>query len=125
MYDPNFAGKLENRTFVPKGWGWEDWIWNNNEYCGKKLFVKQGKRCSWHYHKLKDETFHVDSGEIVLLYGHDENILTASHVVLRAGHVFHVPRGLIHQFIANLDTVITEFSTQHFDDDSHRLIKGD
>ena len=45
--------------FVPKGWGYEHWIVNKEDYCGKLLFFKKGKRCSWHYHKLKDETFHV------------------------------------------------------------------
>ena len=42
--------------FVPKGWGYEKWICNTSEYCGKLLFFAKGKRCSWHYHLLKDET---------------------------------------------------------------------
>ena len=36
---------------VPKGWGYEKWIVNTPEYCGKLLFFNEGKRCSWHYHK--------------------------------------------------------------------------
>ena len=43
--------------FVPKGWGFEKWIVNNEEYCGKLLYFAKGKRCSWHYHVLKDEVF--------------------------------------------------------------------
>ena len=43
--------------FVPKGWGWEKWIANSSEYCGKLLFIKRNHRCSWHYHILKDEDF--------------------------------------------------------------------
>ena len=35
---------------VPKGWGWERWIVNCPEYCGKLLFFNKGKRCSWHFH---------------------------------------------------------------------------
>ena len=27
--------------FVPKGWGWEKWIANSHEYCGKLLFIKK------------------------------------------------------------------------------------
>ena len=42
-------------TFVPKGWGFEKWIVNCDEYCGILLYFVIGKRCSWHYHKLKDE----------------------------------------------------------------------
>ena len=44
-----------NRHYVSKGWGYEDWLVNKPDYCGKVLFLKKGKRLSWHYHKLKDE----------------------------------------------------------------------
>ena len=54
--------------FVPKGWGFEKWIVNCEEYCGKVLYFVKGKRCSWHYHKLKDEVFYVQSGKILLKY---------------------------------------------------------
>ena len=50
--------------YVPKGWGYEKWIVNNEMYCGKLLFIEKGKRCSWHYHKIKDETFYLQSGLI-------------------------------------------------------------
>lgn len=43
-----------------KGWGFENWIVNKPEYCGKLLYFREGKMCSWHYHKLKDETFLLD-----------------------------------------------------------------
>ena len=49
---------------VPKGWGYEKWIVNNEKYCGKLLFFEKGKKCSWHYHKLKHETFYLHSGRI-------------------------------------------------------------
>ena len=60
---------MEERVFVPKGWGYEDWIVNKEEYCGKLLFFKKGKSCSWHYHNLKDETFYVHKGELEVRYG--------------------------------------------------------
>lgn len=43
--------------FVPKDWGWERIIWNDEKYCGKILFIKKGSCISLQYHKLKDETF--------------------------------------------------------------------
>lgn len=58
----------EQQHFVSKPWGWENWIVNNADYCGKVLFVKQGKQCSWHYHRQKDETFYVQSGEVIVRY---------------------------------------------------------
>tara|TARA_B100000927_G_scaffold213628_1_gene174064 strand:- start:1702 stop:2055 length:354 start_codon:yes stop_codon:yes gene_type:complete len=111
--------------FVPKGWGYEKWIVNNEEYCGKLLFLAKGKKCSWHYHKLKDEVFYVQSGRIKVLYSDEDDINSAKHVILEAGDNFHVYRGLRHRMIALLDSEVFEFSTQHFDSDSHRIIKGD
>jgi ribosomal protein L16 Arg81 hydroxylase len=45
--------------------------------------------------------------------------------VLRKGDKFHVPIGLRHRMYALEDTELFEFSTQHFDEDSYRLIQGD
>ena len=116
--------------FVPKGWGFEKWIVNKEEYCGKLLFFVKGKKCSWHYHKLKDEVFYVQSGKLQVLFSesdqlYNEGVLVANSVVLGPGDNFHVYRGLRHQMIALEDTELFEFSTQHFDADSYRIQKGD
>ena len=63
---------METIEIHPKGWGHEKWIVNEEKYCGKILFFEAGKRCSWHYHKIKDETFYVQSGELMVIYGTDE-----------------------------------------------------
>jgi len=110
---------------VPKGWGWERWIVNNEEYCGKLLFFEKNKQCSWHFHKLKDEVFYVQSGRLLVKYSDEDNIEEANEIVLEAGDNFHVYRGLRHRMIALQDTELFEFSTQHFDSDSHRIIRGD
>lgn len=110
---------------VPKGWGYEKWIVNNEMYCGKLLFIEKNKRCSWHYHKLKDETFYLQSGLISLYYGYDEDIGNAEFLVLEPGDKFHVPVGLKHQMVALQDSELFEFSTQHFDSDSVRIHRGD
>ena len=49
----------------------------------------------------------------------------ASVATLERGDKFHVPTGMRHQMIALEDTELFEFSTQHFEEDSYRLIKGD
>ena len=41
------------------------------------------------------------------------------------GDKFHVYRGGRHQMLALQDSDLFEFSTQHFDSDSNRIIKGD
>ena len=111
--------------FVPKGWGFEKWIVNCDEYCGKLLYFVKDKRCSWHYHVLKDEVFYIQSGRVLVKYSDDDDLHTAKEVILIPGDNFHVKRGLRHQVIALEDTELFEFSTQHFDSDSHRIEKGD
>ena len=110
---------------VPKGWGYEKWIVNTEEYCGKLLFLNEGKRCSWHYHKLKDETFYLQSGKILLYYGDSDSLDEAKDIILEPGDKFHIYRGLRHQMIAIEDSELFEFSTEHFDEDSIRVKKGD
>ena len=110
---------------VSKGWGFEKVICNSQEYCGKLLYFIKGKKCSWHYHKLKDETFYIQSGKILLKYYDEDDIAFANEVILNKGDKFHIYRGLRHQMLALEDTELFEFSTQHFDDDSYRVIPGD
>ena len=111
--------------FVPKGWGFEKWIVNNEKYCGKLLYMVKGKRCSWHYHKIKDEVFYIQSGKILVKYSDKDDIMNANERILNPGDNFHVYVGLRHQMIALQDTELFEFSTQHFDSDSYRIQKGD
>ena len=112
-------------NFVPKGWGFEKWIVNTEEYCGKLLYFAKGKKCSWHYHKLKDETFYIQSGKVLLKYSDSDDISDAKEIILNKGDKFHIYRQLRHQMFALEDTELFEFSTQHFDSDSHRLERGD
>ena len=109
----------------PKGWGYEKWIVNKEDYCGKLLHMIKGKKCSWHYHTLKDETFYLQDGKILLKYSDDDDIKKAKEIVLNRGDKFHIYRGLRHQMFALEDTDLFEFSTQHFEHDSNRVIPGD
>lgn len=113
--------------FVEKGWGSEEWITNTSKYCGKLLRINKGKKTSWHYHKLKDEVMYVHIGKVKIIHGRKEDINHISNldVTLVEGESFHIPVGLIHQIIALEDTELFEFSTEHFDSDSYRIIKGD
>lgn len=113
------------REFVQKGWGYEEILTNTELYCAKILHLNLGKMLSWHYHNIKDETFYVENGKVKLLYGWDEDIYQANSKILSVGDTFHVPAGMKHRLIAMENSRVFEFSTQHFDDDSIRVLKGD
>ena len=97
---------------VEKAWGSEQWI-VNREYCGKILNLKKGYRCSVHKHKLKDETFLVIEGTVLMELGKKAWIMGQWQSV-------HVPRNSFHRFSGLEDSKIIEFSTKHRESDSYR-----
>ena len=62
---------------------------------------------------------------MLLYYGDNDNLDEAKDLILEPGDKFHIYRGLRHQMVAIAPSELFEFSTQHFDDDSYRVIKGD
>lgn len=99
---------------IKKSWGHELVINNNSKYCGKILFFLKGKKGSLHYHKLKEETWYVNSGKF-LIQKDDEMIQ------LEKGSILHIPPYAKHQVEALEDGSIFEVSTQHFDEDTYRV----
>jgi mannose-6-phosphate isomerase-like protein (cupin superfamily) len=109
----------------PKGWGREVWIANNQLYCGKILEIKEGKKCSLHFHKLKTESFYLHTGRLKIRIKESPESEVLEEFELSAGECMDVPPGLVHQMEALVDSELFEFSTEHFNSDSHRLAKGD
>ena len=109
---------------VPKGWGEELIIENNEMYCGKLLIFKKGCKFSMHYHLIKDETWYVDKGEFLYRWI-DTDTAEVHEQKLKVGDVVRQRVGQPHQIMAITDGTIFEVSTQHFDDDSYRVFKGD
>jgi len=103
--------------FVEKVWGHEEWIVNNQKYCGKKLVLNKGYRCSIHKHDIKEETFYILSGKVLM-----ESELEGKKEVrlMTPGDVLHVKVGMWHRFTGIEDSQIMEFSTFHMDEDSIR-----
>lgn len=115
-----FVLNAEQRTYVEKSWGHEDWIWNGR-YCGKKLFIEKGKECSFHYHKIKDEVMYLESGKVLLTYGWDEDPANAAQLTMTPDMAFHIPPGMWHRFKGLETSMLFEFSTHHSDKDVVRL----
>ncbi len=105
-------------AIVPKLWGREEWIVNNEKYCGKKLLFNKGFRLSLHFHKIKEESFYVLTGTIYLEIV-DQGI--RSQRVMNVGDVVHIKPLVHHRITAITDAEIMEFSTHHMEDDSYRL----
>jgi mannose-6-phosphate isomerase-like protein (cupin superfamily) len=127
------VGLRENEVvkIVPKGWGEERWLHNDGLYCGKILVLKQGKHCSLHYHQQKTETFYIQSGQLQMELTdlasarQDPPLIREVHE-MRAGDCIILRPGLVHRFTGLAEeTLIFEFSTEHFDEDSLRIQKGD
>ena len=108
-----------------KGWGREVWIANTPLYCGKILEIRKGKRCSLHYHKIKTESFYLSRGRLKVRIKESSDKDGLEEFEMVTGDCLDVPPGLVHQMEAIEDAELLEFSTQHFESDSYRLIKGD
>ena len=108
---------------VPKGWGEELIIENNEMYCGKILIFKSGCKFSMHYHLEKDETWYVNSGEFIYRWI-DTETAEVNEVVLKVGDVVRQLPGQPHQLEALTEGEIFEVSTHHKDSDSYRVWKG-
>ncbi len=99
---------------APKGWGREVWIANGERYCGKILEICKGKRCSFHYHKLKMESFYLRSRRLKLRVKESPDSTVVEEFILEAGQCRDVPIGLMHQMEALEDAELYEFSTPTF-----------
>lgn len=112
-----------NPEIHPKGWGQEVWIINCPDYCMKFLEFKAGMKGSMHFHVSKHETWYIQKGKLLVTTINTENA-EKSEVILTEGDVFDIPKLNPHQVHALEDTTIIEVSTQHFEDDSYRVIPG-
>ena len=116
--------KKQTTSIVPKGWGHEVIIVNNDLYCGKILHFNTGAKFSMHFHMKKMETWYVTSGLFLFRWINTRNADIIEEV-LRPGDTITNMVGEPHQIICQQEGDIFEVSTQHFDSDSYRVGKGD
>lgn len=92
-----------------KEWGEEHWI-VNREYAGKKMVLYKNHRCSLHFHKIKDETFYIIKGSVLLE-------INDKVKVLKPGDSILIKPNDKHRFTGLEESEIIEFSTHHYDGD--------
>lgn len=116
--------KIDNKL-VKKLWGYENIIVNTDLYCGKIIHIDKDNMGSYHYHKIKDETFYILSGKIKLKYSYLDDYDNSEEIILTQGESFRLYPFVRHQIIGIEDSDIIEFSTHDMDDDSYRVISSE
>jgi N-acetylneuraminate synthase len=84
----------------------------NREYCKKIIIMLPGQRHPIHYHKKKEETFHILYGDIGLNLNGVEN-------EYKSGDMIIIERGMKHGFGSKNGAVFEEISTTYFAEDSY------
>jgi quercetin dioxygenase-like cupin family protein len=110
---------------IEKLWGYELWIHNDSQYCGKLLvFTNEGNHFSMHYHMIKNETWYVQEGAFEFHWIDTENGKLNKKIIV-PGDVVYIEKGKPHQLTAlENNSIVFEVSTEHFDYDSYRIYKN-
>ncbi len=98
---------------IDKPWGYEYIFAANEKYAGKIFFIKKGFRLSKQFHKIKDETIYLNSGEMELLVSDKDG---ERSLVMKEGDSFRIEPGVVHRMTAVKDCFVFEVSTAELDD---------
>lgn len=95
---------------IEKPWGYEEILETNPKYTVKRLFMKKGQRCSFQYHKKKQETIIGLAGNLTVFFGD-------GGMVLRPGESITLKPFQKHRMIAKDENCLyMECSTSELDD---------
>ena len=99
---------------VQKPWGYEIWWEVTDRYLGKILHINKDHSISYQYHKTKDETIYLFSGEIVLEI---EEVGKPREIKrLMPGESHRITPLTKHRMTALEDSEVIEVSTPEYDD---------
>jgi N-acetylneuraminate synthase len=84
----------------------------NREYCKKLIVVLPGQKHPIHSHKVKEETFQLLYGDLIVHIEGNENIM-------KPGDIQTVLRGEKHSFTSIKGAIFEEISTTHIKNDSY------
>jgi len=94
---------------IDKPWGKEEIIEHNDKYVVKKIHMNNGHSCSTQYHKYKQETIVVFSGEMNVYIGLETSSKFARKLV--PGDFITILPNIVHKIEALSDCVFLETST--------------
>jgi len=111
----NKVAWISDITTQKKPWG-EVSPWNSvGHSCNKILKINKGHRTSLKKYSIKDETFYLLSGRLLVVYGDDRSIDISDMNTgeLLEGQVLTVPSGCPYRLEAIVDSVIIESSNNN------------
>ncbi len=83
----------------------------NREYCKRLMVVLPGQRHPEQWHNLKDETYHILCGDVIV----ELDGIRSTH---KSNDVITIPHGVKHSFWTQHGTIIEEISSSYFTNDS-------
>ncbi len=86
----------------------------NREYCKKYIILLPGQTHPAQFHKIKEETFILVSGDLKLTVDSKDHNLSK-------GSIYVIQRGSVHEMTTENGCIIEELSTTHIPDDSYYL----
>lgn len=111
-------------------WGYQIRMVNEPEYCGKFLVLENKKSGSFHYHKLKKETFIVLTGKVMIGYKlpsdeyepeDDPHSYPLTSEYGTGSLITFVPRQAHGMWARETPCIILEVSTHDDDSDTYRI----
>lgn len=84
----------------------------NRDYCKKIIVQLPGQVHPQHYHQIKEETFQILSGELIV-------VLEGKKRIMYPGDTCLIQPGMWHAFRTETGCVFEEISTKHYNDDSY------
>ena len=99
---------------ISKPWGYEI-VWSKcSKFVGKILYINKGHRLSRQYHRYKEESVFVESGNLLIEIGASQY---KKDIYLTPGDSFHIIPNMIHRFCALTgDVKLFEVSTPELED---------
>lgn len=99
---------------INKPWGYEVWWALTDKYVGKILHINKDHSLSYQYHRVKDETIYVCSGEIILEL--EESGKPRELIRLAPGNARRITPLTKHRITAIEESDLIEVSTPEVDD---------
>lgn len=106
--------RLNEIRKIDKPWGYELWWAVTEKYVGKILFIRKGHSLSLQYHRIKDETFILQEGKLILEIHDDGDEI--KEILMTPDTSYRISPLTKHRMKALEDSKVYEVSTPELDD---------